>query len=180
MSKLVLLLLVVLCLSSTALSSRLRQRQDHAHSSENAVAPVDASAFASFLHEHGKVYSAAELPVRMSLFAESQRFVESHNDRFRAGLESYEVEINRFADWTPAEWKAFLTASPANAPALPAASISEQAYIAPDALPESVDWRSKQLVSDVKDQKQCGSCWTFSATGSMEWSPLIPANCTSS
>lgn len=38
----------------------------------------------------------------------------------------------------------------------------------PGVPPTSVDWRGKGVINPVRDQGECGSSWTFSATGTME------------
>lgn len=114
---------------------------------------------------HGKSYATVEEETaRFNIFIENQRFIDEHNEGFKAGVHSFEVGMNKFGDMTNQEFRTMMNGykySPkkTNAPVFVAKS---------NDLPESVDWRDKGYVTPVKNQLQCGSCWSFSATGSLE------------
>jgi len=86
-------------------------------------------------------------------------FIKSFNDR-KTGMK---LAINEFADLTNSEFKSMYNGYKGGNSAVNL-EINETDI----GLPASWDWRNEGAVTGVKNQGQCGSCWSFSTTGSTE------------
>jgi len=129
--------------------------------------------FVSFQARFKKIYpSETELQQRFEIFKENVITIFQHNLEKK---ENYTMGINQFTDLTSIEFQKNIIHSGfigSTASSLRGKSKCSQYTYQQIKVPSSIDWRSSGAVTPVKDQGQCGSCWSFSATGAMEgaWS----------
>jgi len=129
-----------------------------------AALPLEAS-FARYKERYGRVYgSAEEETARLENFRNSLSTVTSHNAQ--AGV-SFKMGINQFSDLSDEEFEANMLMKPQDCSATRAGGLFAQAPSAVD-LPSHMDWRVRGVISEVKNQGSCGSCWSFSAVGCLE------------
>jgi len=121
-------------------------------------------AFKSF---HGKKYAASEDGLRRLIWEENLKRVALHNLEASIGKHTYTLAMNEYADLSGEEFLELVL----GACVIPKRNATRSsAFMKSDfiTVPDSVDWRDKNLVTPVKNQRQCGSCWAFSTTGSLE------------
>ena len=109
---------------------------------------------------------------RYSIWKDNVDMIESHNKLADEGKETYWLGMNHLGDMTTEEVNKKL-----NGYKMHKHNSTNVFKPSADFVPEDdVDWRTKGAVTPVKNQGQCGSCWAFSATGSLEGQHFLKAN----
>jgi len=149
-------LYVTLLYSSLALSTDL-----------NLTEQQEWNEFLHFQNKYDKYYdSLDQFEARFEIFRDNLQTIISHNLQNKY---NFTLEVNHFTDLTPEEFKKYYTnglldSNRYGCKTFSSADVNSNT----DDLPVSIDWRKKGVVTSVKDQGQCGSCWAFSSTGAAE------------
>ena len=128
-------------------------------SSHLTQAVLEQEEFDDFILKFGKVYeSDVEYNKRLKIYRDNAAFIRV----FNSGSISFTLGVNKFADLTLSEFQEkylphrFTRTSPNH---------EEPAEVE---IADKIDWVTKGAVTSVKNQGDCGSCWSFSAAEGVE------------
>jgi len=119
--------------------------------------------WAAYKETHNRNYVGHNDVIRREIWESNLDWIERHNREADRGQHTFYCGENQFTDMTNDEFRAQMNGYVMHNRTSPVQFIATG-----DKIADSVDWRTKGYVTPVKNQEQCGSCWAFSTTGSLE------------
>ncbi|XP_050405617.1 procathepsin L [Patella vulgata] len=120
----------------------------------------------AYKKQYSKIYNPLSDNLRRIVWESNLEIIERHNKEADNGLKSYRLGMNQYGDMTNAEFVAIMNGYRSSEHKPSGLTFVSETPV--NELPKEVDWRKKGYVTEIKNQGQCGSCWSFSATGSLE------------
>lgn len=160
---------------STAFNSKNKRKSDEAdkiartkrsYRYEETGKSLYSEQFLSFMRTYDKTYAGEEeMSRRYRIFRANLKKIRHLQETEQA---TAVYGVNEFADLSRSEFQKRYSGFKADLRISTIDNNNNVADIPNVDLPDQFDWREHNVVTEVKNQGLCGSCWAFSVTGNVE------------